>query len=300
MANKKHVVQITEINFSDRFRNFNKRWEINNQNVDFQKFRNRVIAIVDQTAGLFILNNHSLTVDYAILMGHRLEPTSSTGTDFVLIMQELKFSSNPTYEILTKPQDFLEFITSLQTLFWVLEKYNFLEIKNFALEIKNAISISPGLNIEIGIRGNTITLYPSKAKELDEKLINETLLWLVEKPKVAKHFEQALTIYQNKEEAKYRNLLDNLRFSLEELLKDILHNEKTLENQEKILLNWLNQHDINQNIIGMYLELLKKFTFYQNNSVKHSEKWTFIEIEFIIYLTGSFLNFILEIERNEK
>jgi hypothetical protein len=89
-------------------------------------------------------------------------------------------------------------------------------------------------------------------------------------------------------------MLDNLRFSVEQMLQVVLGNQKSLENQKEEFLRWLAAHDAHSHIVGMYNELLfNRFAKYQNQAVKHEEdQYTPAEIEFVLYATGTFLRFI--------
>jgi len=53
---------------------------------------------------------------------------------------------------------------------------------------------------------------------------------------------------------------------------------------------------VHQQIINMYDDLLAKFTQYQNDAVKHIENWSPHEIEFMIYLTATFIRFLLQLK----
>lgn len=51
-------------------------------------------------------------------------------------------------------------------------------------------------------------------------------------------------------------------------------------------------------MVDKVCQLLYNVTKYQNNNVKHSEKCRKSEIELMIYLTGSFIRFIITIMDN--
>ena len=158
-----------------------------------------------------------------------------------------------------------------------------------------------GIGIKVARRGNSVIVYPEGAKLLDEAAVNDVLAWLEDYPKVAKQFEQALTIYMSGEEKKYRNLLDNLRLSLELLLKEILKNKKSLENQKQEILKWLDGKNIHKQVINLYEKLIfGAYSKYQNEAVKHNEDYSENEIEFMIYLTGTFMRLVLKLARSEK
>ena len=67
------------------------------------------------------------------------------------------------------------------------------------------------------------------AAEINESLIEETRHWLESYPDSLKLFQEALTKFENN--LFTRNILDDLRLSLELLLKAVLTNDKSMENQ---------------------------------------------------------------------
>jgi hypothetical protein len=99
-----------------------------------------------------------------------------------------------------------------------------------------ALEFTPQLGVAIHQSSSQVIIYPKGAKLLDEMVVNQNLLWLESHPAALKHFEQALTQYMTGDKKQQRNLLDNLRFALEQLLRDILKNKKSLENQQDELL----------------------------------------------------------------
>ena len=94
------------------------------------------------------------------------------------------------------------------------------------------------------------------------------------------------------------NLLDNLRFSLEQMLHVVLGNQKSLENQKTEALKWLAAHQIHAHVTNMYNDLITRFASYQNEAVKHNERYSPMEIEFMIYLTGTFLRLLVQLHRS--
>lgn len=140
-------------------------------------------------------------------------------------------------------------------------------------------------------------MYPLNDQFLDEGIINYVISGLEDYPKVAKHFEEALKIYQDGDESRYRNSLDNLRFSLEQLFQTVLNNSKTLENNKTLILSWIAAKGLNKQVTNLYEKLIQMYSDYQNNVVKHNEKFSFDEIEFMIYLTGTFIRLILQLNK---
>jgi hypothetical protein len=99
-------------------------------------------------------------------------------------------------------------------------------VADFLAEVlQETLEFSPQVPITVSKTKDGVILYPKGAILLDEAIVNQTLLWLESHPNVLKHFQQALTQYMAGDKKQQRNLLDNLRFALEQLLKDILKNE---------------------------------------------------------------------------
>lgn len=159
-------------------------------------------------------------------------------------------------------------------------------------EISEIINVF-GININIQKENNRYLLYPKGAEELDDALVKDVLVWLEKYNSSRKKFISALEKYQNKDDA--RNILDDLRLSLELLVQEIANNKKTLENNKSEIGKILKDKGINIEISNMYIKLFDYYTTYQNNNVKHGEKCSYNEIEFVIYLTGSFMRLLLSI-----
>ena len=296
--NKNSNSLINGKNYANKIQKFNNRWNITSSGlVDYPKFKNRILTIVDTTVGDYILGNSQVSTKYAILIGDFQSPKVRSGEiDFDEVFGK-EFQNTSVYNNLHNSKNLQTLIAAIQSIFWVLSDFDCPLIDNLIDGIQSAIDLSPGVSLRIVKNKNNVTIYPGGVKLLDDKLVNETLSWLENKPLVAKNYEQALSIYMSKDESKFRNLLDNLRIALEQLLRAILRNKKSLENQKPLLLSWLKNKGIHNQIINMYFDLLSKYTEYQNDAVKHDEKWTYLEIEFMIYLTGTFMRLLLELDR---
>ncbi|MCX8035056.1 MAG: hypothetical protein N3A71_02090 [Candidatus Dojkabacteria bacterium] len=134
-------------------------------------------------------------------------------------------------------------------------------------------------------------------KNVNKEVVTETIQWLKEYPISLKSYNEAI----RKLEASVfeRNLLDDLRLSFESLLKKVLNNEKTLENQQSYLGDYLKQKAISpelRNLINLYRDY---FTKYQNNYVKHNDKVNKKEIEYIFEVTTSLMKLIIRLENTD-
>jgi len=79
-----------------------------------------------------------------------------------------------------------------------------------------------------------------------------------------------------------------------------LNNNKSLENQEKLLSEYLEQKNVPKELNNMYWKLIDYYAKYQNNYAKHEDKVDSSEIEFVIYLTGTFIRFLMTLEDSKN
>ena len=86
-----------------------------------------------------------------------------------------------------------------------------------------------------------------------------------------------------------RNLLDNLRLSLELLLCDLIKNTKSLENQVQPLGLYLKARGGSPQLTNMFVKLIDYYCSYQNTYEKHDDAVIEEEVEFIFELTASFM-----------
>jgi hypothetical protein len=138
------------------------------------------------------------------------------------------------------------------------------------------------------------SLAQGDAESINESLIEETRHWLAEFPECLEIYNAALEKWSNNIHP--RNLLDDIRLALELLLKGILGNEKSLENQQKPLGEFIAARNGSKELNNMFLKLVDYFGKYQNTYVKHSDNVNDNEIEIIIEIASSFMKFLIKIK----
>lgn len=141
-----------------------------------------------------------------------------------------------------------------------------------------------------------VTRYGHLNTELDsinEILIDETRHWLNDYPESLKQYQSALDKFKG--DIFERNLLDDLRLSLELLLKSIFSNDKSLENQLSDLGRFINDKKGSKELANMFQKLVEYFAKYQNSYVKHNDKVIEEEIEFVFEITSSFMKHLIRI-----
>ena len=135
-------------------------------------------------------------------------------------------------------------------------------------------------------------------KTIDTVLIEQTRHWLADCPDSLKLYETALMKLENK--VFLRNLLDDIRLSLEKLTQRLLQNNRSLENQIADLGPFLKASGCSKELSNMFQKLIDYYTKYQNTYVKHDDAVIENEIEIIFEMTCSFMRFLIRASANNR
>ncbi|WP_456105321.1 hypothetical protein [Prevotella sp.] len=125
--------------------------------------------------------------------------------------------------------------------------------------------------------------------EIEEEIIGEPSHWLEIYHDAFLHYNKSYRKYKSHDAQLVRNTLDDARLALELLLKAILGNEKSLENQKSKLGEFIAQKGGTKEFSNMFRLLLNHYSNYQNNRIKHNENIAEAEITFIFELTTVFM-----------
>lgn len=104
-------------------------------------------------------------------------------------------------------------------------------------------------------------------------------------------YKKAISGLQGQQD--YRHAMDDLRLSLELLLKEVLSNNKSIENQEKELCHFLGRKGISPKIIAIVKNDLQAIMRYFNEHIKHNDNVVYNEVDTITYLTSNIIHIIL-------
>ncbi|WP_195660624.1 hypothetical protein [Bacteroides nordii] len=278
-------INTAQLEKQNRIIDFYKRWNIDlNEKERWHSFRNRVLNSY-MKIGRAISYSSEMENEFFELIGIHKRPANIF--DFNVLENEL--SKSPTYNYLFDTNDMKGFILGIQAVFW-LKELTKAQKKYFLIGIQEAVSIT-GVPLGIKQTESEIIFYPEGAKLLDEKLINDNLDWLSAHPKSYETFKMSLM--EIGIQGKERNVVDHLRLSLELLLKDIFNNGKSLENQKSDIGNYLKSKNISPEISNLLERVLDYYAKYQNNKAKHDCAVLSSEVEFILYLTGTVMRFLL-------
>ena len=156
---------------------------------------------------------------------------------------------------------------------------------------------SPECKDDEQVKKLKVELYERYGDLAEEKisqteLIQTTKHWLVEHPNALKQYESALAKFERG--IFERNTLDDMRLSFELLVKDLMHNEKSLENQLAKICSMLERAGASVELRNMVQPVIKYYTDFQNHHVKHGDKINHNELEYVIELTSVIMKFLIK------
>lgn len=123
------------------------------------------------------------------------------------------------------------------------------------------------------------------------ELVQETIHWLSQYPRSLKVYNEALVKYHNR--IYERNVLDDMRLAFELLLKELLENGKSLENQIAEIGQLLKGSNVSKELRNMFNSLINYYKDYQNTYIKHDDNVNVNEIEYMIELTSLMMKFLI-------
>lgn len=266
---------------SDYVSSFRKRWNVEvNDKYRAKEFHNRALHTIASILGSDLVDDEELSSDYLKIIGQPPE--------FVSWIFVHDVTQTPVWRALRNSSGIQELIFLLESLFHL--PFAKRTLKQLAAGLKEDITTS-GAPVVLARSKDTYLFYPKGAKLLDERVVNADLEWMSDYPSAHSAFENALV--QSSDPAKLREVLDSLRVSLENFIRQLLGNRKSLENNKENLLKWMDDHDTNAETRQMIRQLLTFYCEYQNNHVKHGDGWKPAEVDFILYLTATFIHLLL-------
>ena len=208
---------------------------------------------------------------------------------------EFNFSNTSLYSTLnqlSREETLLQFLEAMEC---ILNFAKTEKDENILLHFNDIACLS---NKNVRLRyDDKYRFYPCGVEIFDEKLINDVLEFLQPYVDAHKELSEALQTFLEKS---YRNAVDKTRLALEIFLRELLNNDKTLENQKEELNKYLG-NDVHQNIKSMFLQILDFYTKFNNNEAKHnSGNFSECEVEFLFYLVGNFIRLFMQIEKERN
>lgn len=275
---------------------FNKKFNIKDDKENRTHLKNRCLSVISQfLCGIDEFYTREKVIGefcskVEILLG--IPTSNTTWSDFsrsklFKFLESLNLDIDDDYYVFMY---FLE-ITINEDFLFEIDKHQLVKKIAEVLKLSNA-------NVMICKNDDTYEIYPLDVEFLNNKLVIDVLTWLDDYPKAKKTYLKAIKMKMTNNN--YRNIIDELRLSLELLFKQIFCNEKSLENQYNNLGNYFKQNNIPAEISNMYINLINLYAKFNNNNVKHNDNVFKVELDYMIYLTGSFIRFILMLEKSKQ
>jgi hypothetical protein len=136
------------------------------------------------------------------------------------------------------------------------------------------------------------------AAAVNDALVKDTRHWLDLYPDSLSVYNEAIDKFRSR--VFERNILDDLRLSLELLLEGIFNNNRSLENQLPALGQFIKQRGGSSELANMFSKLVEYYTRYQNTYVKHADDVIEEEIEFIMEITSAFMKHLVRMNRQQR
>lgn len=140
-------------------------------------------------------------------------------------------------------------------------------------------------------------IFPKGAKELDDALVSDLLMWLQNYPITQEAYSKVLRQYADGTYT--RDVADNLRKALETFLQEFLGNEKNLETNKNEICRYLSEQGVDSGISGLFQPLINAYKNINDRTAKHHDKVDARLIEFILYQTGILIRMVLSIKFSE-
>lgn len=137
--------------------------------------------------------------------------------------------------------------------------------------------------------------YLAEENLTDTALVVRTRHWLEDYPDALEVYNSALMKYERG--IFERNTLDDMRLSFELLVKKILDNNRSLENQMDALGAKMKEANVSVEFRNMVSKIIEFYSKYQNNNVKHDSAVKPNEIEYVIEQTSIIMKFLIKINQ---
>lgn len=274
-----------------KLHSFRKRWTIDSSEEErWREFKDRFMNSYAELLGMHFVTWAESEEEFHRIIGvHRRANTHENPLDWSA--ERRLVGSSSVYNLMLTTTSTPTFVLQVQSLFWITALNEAVK-EQLRVRLVEDIQAS-GVPIGVSGKGGKVVLHRAGALELDEAVVSEVLLWLDGIPTARDRFVVALQLYGKP--GHVRDVADNLRRALEETLRHVLGNTKSLENQQAGLGAYLKQRGIAPEVAASYWKLVDLYSKFQNERVKHGDKVLEHEVELVLYLTGTFIRFLLTI-----
>lgn len=279
---------------------FNRRWDNENTDENRYDFKVRCLNILNEEFSKNAYAVSLLSSRVNLITNYCMEISSYLGITSKSIMYS-SFTNSELYKHINNlsvsaDNSFKEFLFFLQLTLNYTYDGTILN-QTLAERFAEAMKIT-NIPAKILYIDGLYEIYPSTTPYIDEPLIIDVLTWLDGYPEVKKYYSEAINTERS--EKNNRHIVDDLRMSLEKFFQLFFENKKSIENQISNIGNYLKENKISPQISNTYKKLIDYYAKYNDENAKHGDNINSTEIDFLIYLTGSFIRFILLITEKSK
>lgn len=198
-------------------------------------------------------------------------------------------------ELFNRKHNFKEFVACLVAFINSMSKHSDVEKKELIKILENAFD-SSNIGFEVIEKDDeNYFIIPCGAKELDDILIVDTLIWLKDYKETHKLYSHTLTQYANKEEP--RDVADNLRKTLETFLQEFFNNKKILEKNISEVGKFFDSKEVYCELKNIFTSLMTGYNKANNGIAKHRNNANENMLEFLVYQTGIFIRTIIVLNK---
>lgn len=165
--------------------------------------------------------------------------------------------------------------------------------------IKNLIDkcfVKAHIDVEFIKDDDGFFIFPRGAKELDDALVSQQLIWLNDYPKTYKRFSNVLRKYSEKLDSA-SNIADDFRKVLETFFQEFFNQKKSLENMKSEYGKYMKTNGVPAEISNNMETLLVAYTNYNNSYAKHHDRTEENVLEFLMYQTGIIIRFLITLKK---
>lgn len=289
-----------------RIEEFNRLWDIDiRPSRHFKAFRNRILYALDTVIGDQLRINPDMTRAYLSQIGEKA-PIKSMSLARTKYKPYESFDEHPVYITISKAKNERELAFYLQKILWILHDFpwGWVYKEKLYTEINVAIAMTEDIKIGFANQEKSVNLYPNISPVHDKQSKDEMLQWLYPFKPVYEKYEKSVSLLRKNNPSDYRDIVDNARYALELLMKEILENDKPLEKQNDYLGKYLEERNIHTELRSLFCQTVNYFVKYNNDWAKHPDKKGYhpslSEVEFIVYQTGTIMRLLTQLEDERK
>jgi hypothetical protein len=146
-----------------------------------------------------------------------------------------------------------------------------------------------------------IFVFPKGAKELDDVLVSEPLLWLSDYPKARNAFIKALKEYSEVTADNASDVADKFRKALETFFQEFFGGGRSLEKymSDHTYERYLDKCGVPPDIRDEFKNTVNSYAKFINNNAKHHDGTELNVLEYLMYQTGNIIRLLITLKREE-